>query len=349
MSYSEKRVGFYLAFVLPTVVFILCIPVLYFGRNRYVRQAPAGSVLANALRLVRFASKGRFSWNPRQWYRNMTAEGFWTDALPSKYSIEERPSWMTWDDAWVMEVRRGFKACKVFLLYPIYWVCYNSINNNLISQAGSMTRNGLPNEVVSNLDPFAILIFIPILDLFVYPALRRFGINFTPLKRICAGFFTASLSMVGAAIIQYYIYKTSPCGYQATNCDDPSPLNIWIQAPVYILIALSEIFASITGLEYAFTKAPKNMKSLVMSVFLFMTAISNAIGEALIALSEDPLLIWNYGVFAVLSFAAGCLFWLWFHKLDAEEDALNNLNESKYEDEKRTEPAPFAGEKAPAA
>ena len=50
----------------------------------------------------------------------------------------------------------------------------------------------------------------------------------------------------------------------------------------YILVALSEIFASITGLEYAFTKAPKNMRSLVMSIFLFMSALSSAVGEAFV-------------------------------------------------------------------
>ena len=50
----------------------------------------------------------------------------------------------------------------------------------------------------------------------------------------------------------------------------------------YILIAISEIFASITGLEYAFTKAPKNMRSLVMSAFFFMSAISSALGEAFV-------------------------------------------------------------------
>ena len=57
----------------------------------------------------------------------------------------------------------------------------------------------------------------------------------------------------------------------------------------YVLIAFSEIFASITGLEYAFTKAPKNMRSLVMAVFLFMSAFSSALGEAFV--SEYPLLI----------------------------------------------------------
>ncbi len=47
MSYAEKYVGFWLSFTLPTLVFLLCIPVLYFGRNRYVRQPPTGSVLSN--------------------------------------------------------------------------------------------------------------------------------------------------------------------------------------------------------------------------------------------------------------------------------------------------------------
>jgi proton-dependent oligopeptide transporter, POT family len=67
------------------------------------------------------------------------------------------------------------------------------------------------------------------------------------------------------------------------------------------------------------------MRSLVQAFALFQTAIANAIGEALVALSADPLLTWNYTVFAVLSFIGGVLFWLSHRKLDAEEDALNQL------------------------
>lgn len=102
-------------------------------------------------------------------------------------------------------------------------------------------------------------------------------------------------------------------------------LNVWIQSGSYILIAISEILASITSLEYAFSKAPKNMRSLVMSINLFTSAISAAIGEAFVPLSEDPLLVWNYGVFAVISFVAGTLFWLQFRALDQQEDQLNML------------------------
>ena len=126
--------------------------------------------------------------------------------------------------------------------------------------------------------------------------------------------------------MQIYIYRTSECGdYASGDTCDVAPLNVWIQSGSYILIAISEILASITSLEYAFTKAPKNMRSLVMSISLFTTALSAAIGEAFVPLSEDPLLVWNYGVFAVVSLVTGVVFWFLFKKLDAEEDSLNML------------------------
>jgi POT family proton-dependent oligopeptide transporter len=204
-----------------------------------------------------------------------------------------------------------------------------------------MQTHGLPNDVLSNLDPFALIIFIPICDIFIYPALRRAGIRFTPIKKITAGFLTGSAAMIWAAVLQHYIYKTNPCGDRAATCEDGdknalvSPINVWAQTGAYVLIAFSEIFASITGLEYAFTKAPKNMRSLVMSVFLFASAISAALGEAFVSLSADPLLVWNYAVMAVLSAIAGVLFWISFRHLDAVEDELNLLADGEFESPKK--------------
>ena len=83
-------------------------------------------------------------------------------------------------------------------------------------------------------------------------------------------------------LTNFHNKQRNACGYSAATCDTTSDLNVWIQTGSYVLIAFSEILASITGLEYAFTKAPKNMRSLVMSVYLFMNAISAAIGEAFV-------------------------------------------------------------------
>ena len=141
---------------------------------------------------------------------------------------------MTFDDAWVDEVRRGFKACTVFVWTPIFWLAYNQLNNNLVSQASTLRLDGVPNDIVNNLDPIALLIFIPICDKFLYPALRRAKINLTPIKKITAGFFLGSMSMVVAAIIQHYIYMLSPCratdGYgYVKDCDNPPDLTVWVQ------------------------------------------------------------------------------------------------------------------------
>jgi len=202
-----------------------------------------------------------------------------------------------------------------------------------------MQTHGVPNDIISNLNPLSLIILIPIFDLFIYPGLRRAGIKFTPIKRMTLGFFCGSAAMVWAAVIQHVIYQRNPCGTSASTCEAPdgtlivSTINVWAQTGSYVLIGISEIFASITGLEYAFTKAPKNMRSLVTAAWLIMNAISSAIGEAFVSLSADPLLVWNYGAMAVLAFIAGVLFWFSFRHLDAEEDNLNMISTGKFNDQ----------------
>jgi POT family proton-dependent oligopeptide transporter len=333
MVYAEKYVGFWLAFALPTFMFMTTPAVMWWGRKRYQQKPPSGSVVTKAFRILGLALSNRFAWNPVAFWKRTHDGTMWETVKPSNIPVERRPAWMTFDDAWVDEVKRGFAACAVFCWYPLYWLAYGQLTNNFTNQAGTMTLNGVPNDVVNNLDPFALILFIPLCDQFLYPTLRKFGWQFTAIKKITAGFWLAAAAMIWAAVVQYYIYKTSPCGSQANNCFNedgtvnPAPINVWAQTGCYVLVAFSEIFASITSLEYAYSKAPKNMRSLVQAIALFTNAISAAIAEALNPLAGDPLLIWNYGVFAVLSFLGGCFFLWQFWGLDKEEDELNNLPE----------------------
>ncbi|KAJ5487344.1 hypothetical protein N7530_001644 [Penicillium desertorum] len=337
MAYAEKYIGFWLAFLLPTLMFLTTPFVMWWGRKRYRQSDPAGSVTYKAVKTFWFCMRGRWHYNPYILWKRTHGGTLWDTAKPSNIEPRLRPKWMTFDDAWVDEVRRGFAACAVFCYFPVYWLAYNQLTNNLTAQAGTMTLKGVPNDVVNNLDPLALLIFVPLCDTLLYPGLRRMGIQFTAIKKITLGFWLASLSMIWAAVIQYYIYMTSPCGYRANNCynDDgsvnPSPLIVWAQTGSYVLVAISEIFAVITSMEYAYSKAPRNMRSLIQAINMFTNAISAAIAEALITLSRDPLLIWNYAVFAILTFVGGTLFILQFWGLDKEEDELNNLPEGHVE------------------
>ena len=238
----------------------------------------------------------------------------------------------------ILSTVRPHSPLKVVGDCPLmHWsgLAYNQMMNNLTSQAAVMKLNGVPNDLINNFNPLALIIFIPIFDQIVYPFLRKIGIKFTPLKRITAGFTVAGCSMLCACVTQYYIYKKGPCGKHANYCLNEKNLHadvsVWIQALTYILGGISEILASVTSLEYAFTKAPKNMRSLVQAVALFMNAISSAIGQAFVGLSRDPLLTWNYAVVAILAFVGAIGFWATNYKLDRDEDRLNNLPQSQFQ------------------
>ncbi|THW88165.1 PTR2-domain-containing protein [Aureobasidium pullulans] len=313
MVYVEKFVGFWLAFLLPTVLFVAAPVVLFFNRKNYILSPPTGSILSKFFHML------KFSW------KNKQGSFKWDVAKPSNVPAEQRPVWMTYDDAWVDEVKRGLSACKVFLFLPLFFLAYNQMTGNLTSQAAVLQLGGVPNDIIQNLNPISIVIMIPILDHVIYPGFRKIGFAFTPIKRMTVGFFFAAASMVAAAVMQHYIYVKSPCGKSASDPDcikefGKADISVWAQVLPYIFI--------VTSLEYAYAKAPANMKSMVMSINLFMSAFASAIGQAFTPLSEDPLLVWNYTIITILAFLGGVGFWFCFRDLDANEDKLNMLERS---------------------
>ncbi|KAF8523257.1 PTR2-domain-containing protein [Hysterangium stoloniferum] len=329
----EHRVGFWAAFILPTLVFLGTPIVLVGARKTYHKVPPRGSVVIESFRVTGIALRG-FWTNPIKYLRESNVTGVWNRAKPS-YILAQ-------DDDFVEEVKRTAKACQIFLFFPLYWISYNQITSNLVSMAADMSLHGVPNDLFQNFDPIALIILIPIMDIFVYPGLRRIGIIARPVARIWLGFMFGAVAMVYSAVLQHYIYKTNPCGDFASGCADadgnptPSTINVWVQIPAYILIAISEVFASITGLEYAYNKAPKRMKSLVMACFLFMVAIGNALNAALASVAIDPKLVGNYAGIGIATFIAGMVFYLLFYKRDRIEEAENEIGKGKRYDSAET-------------
>jgi POT family proton-dependent oligopeptide transporter len=324
MVYVENFEGFWQAFLIPTALFLIAPVILWSQKKNYRLSPPTGSVLEKFMKMFRFAQKKSSFFKPN-----------FELSKPSNVPISERPAWLTYDDQWVDEVRRGLKACQVFLFLPIFFLAYNQMTGNLTIQASTMERNGVPNDIIQNLNPISIVIMIPIIDHLLYPGLRKIGFAFTPIRRMTFGFFIAAASMVAAAVMQHYIYEMNPdCGEYVNAGEEggcrPAPINVWAQCLPYILVGLAEIFTNVTSLEYAFSKAPANMKSVVMSINLFMSALSAAIGQAFLPLSEDPLLVWNYASVAIIAFIGGAAFWFCFRGLDSQEDKLNMLKKSEF-------------------
>jgi POT family proton-dependent oligopeptide transporter len=316
----ELHIGFWSAYLLPFLMFIVGFVVLLLGKNKYVSRPPKGSVILQAFKAMWIALKNK---------GNLDA---------AKPSHREAAGYATppWSDLFIEELKRALVACRIFLFFPIYWLTYNQMLNNFISQAGQMNTHGIPNDIMQNIDPIALILLIPVFDRWIYPTLRKFGIAFKPVTRIAWGFFFGALAMAYAAIVQHVIYSSPPC-YSAPlsagcmNGEVPNQVHVAIQTPAYVFIAVSEIFASITGLEYAFTKAPPSMKSFIMSIFLFQSALGSALGEALIPTAVDPKLLWMYTGLAVAALLTGVLFWFLFKKYNATEESMNELE--KYDEQ----------------
>ncbi|KAG2230799.1 hypothetical protein INT48_008740 [Thamnidium elegans] len=315
----EKNVGFWPAYLLPTLMFIPCIIVVVLGRKQYVLNPPRGSVFVEAGRLF---------------YLSWKVKGGLEACKPSNLS-RERPELLekvTWDDIFVDELKRTLKACVVFCWFPIYWLCYSQMTNNLVSMAGTMLTGNVPNDIMQNIDPIALIILIPLMDSFVYPFLHRIGLPMRPITRITCGFFFAAASMGYTAGIQSMVYNSPP------YYDHPEGRENWISAayliPSYVLIAISEIFASITGMEYAYKKAPQSMKSIVMALFLLTNCFASILAFALVSVTVDPKLVWMYTGICGFMLLCTVLFYICHHKADitdSEEDAIMRDVERKVE------------------
>uniref|UniRef100_A0A060TA77 ARAD1C43318p n=1 Tax=Blastobotrys adeninivorans TaxID=409370 RepID=A0A060TA77_BLAAD len=310
----EYNVDFWAAYLLPFIFFFLGIVALLLGRNVYIKKPPMGTVLPDAFRIIGIAIKNKF---------HITA------AKPT-VRREKGESEVRWSDLFVDEVRRALLACKVFVFYPIFWLVYGQMVNNFVSQAGQMALHGMPNDIMQSFNSISIIVFIPIMNLFVYPLLRKWGISPKPITRITLGFFCAAIAMAYAAIVQHLIYTSGPCyddPQKYCNSDSiKNDIHVAIQTPAYVFIALAEIFASVTGLEYAYTKAPTNMKSFVTSLFLLTNAFGSALGIALSSVSYDPKVQWLYVGLCGATVCAGAIFWFLFKGLNAQEEELNVID-----------------------
>ncbi|KAI9487820.1 MAG: POT family-domain-containing protein [Benjaminiella poitrasii] len=323
----EKNRGFWPAFLLPTLVFIPGILIVLTGKNHYVRNPPRGSVFIEAAKVIRYSLKYGLE-----------------NCKPSvlRTAHPEVAEKVTWDDVFVDELRRTFRACIVFCWYPIYWLCYSQMTNNMVSMVATMQTGSVPNDIMQNINPLALVILIPVMDRIIFPGLRRMGVSLRPMARITCGFTFAAIAMGYAAGIQAYIYSKGPY-YDHPSGNGKNDASAALIIPAYVLIAISEIFASITGLEYAYRKAPEKMKSLVMATFLLTNCFGSILGFALVSVAVDPKLKWMYtGISIAMGFCAPLFYFCHGKndKTDALEDSVgirNNtvteMEEAEYETE----------------
>ena len=91
--------------------------------------------------------------------------------------------------------------------------------------------------------------------------------------------------------------------------------------------ALAEIFAYITGMEYAFTKAPASMKSLVIALYLLACSVGSLLGITLSPTSENPKVFVQFASLTGVMFVTTVAFYFGFSTYDKKEDEMGKLEE----------------------
>jgi POT family proton-dependent oligopeptide transporter len=124
----------------------------------------------------------------------------------------------------------------------------------------------LAPDMLQGLNPILIIVLLPPITM-LWHLLAKFGLNMRATDKMLIGFVLTGLTM---AIM-------SAAGFLAGETGRVSVL--W-EVVAYILITISEVCISVTGLELAFAAAPPSMKSFITACWLltvFFADFLNAI------------------------------------------------------------------------
>lgn len=166
------------------------------------------------------------------------------------------------------DAARILHILPIFAMYPIYWCLYDQQGSVWTLQAAKMQLHGLTPEQMMLINPLEIMLFLPL-----------FGrMNVPQLQRMSWGMLLAALAFFISGLLQSWIQRNE---YQDANGNTTSTIDVFWQIPQLTILAISEIFLSVTGLEFAYSTSPPRLKALLLGLFLATSALGDSIGGIL--------------------------------------------------------------------
>lgn len=182
-TYSERFVGFWLAFLEPGILYAISPFILFWCSRRLYKAPPQGSVFLECCSVVKVCFQNG---NWKLLFKRSKEVSFWDAARPSV--IHERDGQVDtqkvfWDDRFVDEIRESIKACQVFFLIPIFQLADGGIGAMENAMSAAMRLDGAPNDVMNNFNSIAIIVAVPIITYGLYPFLEKIGRPMKPVRQ----------------------------------------------------------------------------------------------------------------------------------------------------------------------
>ena len=187
---------------------------------------------------------------------------------------------------------------------------------------GHMRSVHLEAAQIAALNPLMVMMIIPLLNVAVWSPLRKRDIEVKPLLKMTVGMFLAAAAFGVAAFLQWRIEIAEVAGEAARAAATAMELSaeqvvaagnaeripvLW-QVGQYLIMTTGEVLVSVTGLEFAYTQAPRAMKSTIMGFWLLCVTFGNLIVAFLAPLQEQYELSQFFLLFAGLMVAAAIIF-----------------------------------------
>ena len=169
------------------------------------------------------------------------------------------------------------------LLIPVpfvamFWALWQQNFSSWVLQAKNMDRHLFGHEwlpaQIQTVNPIFILLMLPLFSYAIYPAIEKV-FRLTPLRKIGLGLFVTA----GAFAIVAWIQGLIDAGQK--------PTILW-QVLAFVVLTAGEVMVSVTHLEFAYTQAPKKLKSLVMCTYLGAVSLGNMFTAAVNFFIQNP-------------------------------------------------------------
>lgn len=283
--WTLKHYGPSVAFGVPGVLMFFATIVFWMGRHQYVHVPPTKGDGHGFMNIISSAFKNQKNRKPGQSF---------LDAALGEHNQEQ-----------VDAAKAVLDIAKLFAAISVFWALFDQHGSSWVIQALNMDLlfMGVQFEAsqIAAWNPIMVMGLIPLFSMGIYPMLDRMGLKTTPIRRMTWGMFVAAVSFALVGFIQMAL-------------DGGDKINVMWQFFPYLVITMAEVMISITGLEFAYTQAPRSMKSTIMSIWLLTVFFGNLITAYVSKINFFPVASTGYFMFfAILMALFAVIFW-WMGK-----------------------------------
>ncbi|XP_061469041.1 solute carrier family 15 member 3 [Rhineura floridana] len=318
IAFIQQNVGFLTGYAIPAVCLALALVIFLLAAPIFVTKPAAGSQVSTMFQL---ALQKSCCGQAVQKMTTKTRAGSSQSEAEVAGSLSDpryQPVGMSHEDITNFQVI--MKILPVMLTLIPYWMVYfqmqstyylqglhlfipnifqnSHLNNSAFSEATDSSYT-FPDAWLLLANVVVLLVLVPLKDRVIDPFLAKRKLLPSALKRMALGMFFGLGSVVVAGVLESERLKyvnNNQTVLQRIGKDDyfAAPLKIWWQIPQYLLIGISEIFASIPGLEFAYSESPKSMQGAIMGLFFFISGVGSLLGSGLLTVLSVPANGWMH-------------------------------------------------------